>query len=147
MDLSHIELAPEKLARGCYWEIWREANGTLGGQPIAAPAKAPWLLIVPRGITYERAVRDEEAPHRERLRDDKVPAEERFAWLCRAHGRVTLKGWGNLQEGGVDLPWSETKAIELMLDDRWKALREFVLVAFGHLAAAAKQEVEKAEGN
>jgi hypothetical protein len=148
MDLASIELVPEKLARGCHWKVWRAANGAIEGRVVPGPVDGPWLLIVPAGIALERALDEERRPFLDRLRAGKQLEDAEARELAgRAHGRATLKGWGGLTANGAEMPFSESKAIELMTDERWKALRDFVLLASGHQAAAARQEEEQAAGN
>lgn len=148
LDLEDFELSPEKLARGCYWRLQRGPSGSIIGKPIPEPdPEAPWMLILPRGLVFDAAVREEETPHREKIRDGKATDAERLAMVCRAHGRATVKGWGNIAMGGQVVPFSEAMAIDLMTQDRWQALQEFVFRAFADLSAAAKKEVDKAEGN
>lgn len=148
LDLSTVELDPAKLSKGCYWTVWREQNGALAGRPIAGPGDGVWLLIVPQGIAFDRALDEERRPHLESLRSGKGLSDaETAAIVNRAHGRATLKGWGGLVAHGEPIPFSEAKAIEFMTDDRWKAVRDFVVMASGHQAAAAKAEEEQAAGN
>ena len=149
MDLQSIESDPVKLAKGCYWRVRRENDGTISGSPIDGPdPEVAWLLLVPRGIAFDRALEDEMVPTRAARREGEVLSpEEEWRITGRAHGRATVKGWGNLSIGGEPLPFSEGKAIELMTEPRWRALQDFVRLTHHHLAAAAKKEEAKALGN
>lgn len=146
LDLASVAVDPAKMAGGVHWRIWRADDGAIAGKPIDGPEAGPWLLIVPRGIALDRALRDEETPHRDKIREGKVDEAERLAMTWRAHGRATLRGWGNLSLRGQDVPYSEAMAVELMTAPQWAAVREFVLVAYGHLAAAQVREVQGAAG-
>jgi len=146
-DLGSVEADPKKLAEGSWFEIWREPDTSIDGKPVKAPTDGPCVLIVPYGIAYERAVDDARRPFLERLRERKVTDDDLRQIQGQALGRAVLRGLANIAVGGEVLVWSEAKAIELMSDERWIRLREFVQRAAGNRAAAAAREEEQAKGN
>lgn len=146
LDLQAVAVDPSKMLGGVHWRIWRGSDGAIAGNPIDGPEAGPWLLIVPRGIAFDRALREEQAPHLDKIREGRMAEDERLALVWRAHGRATLRGWGNLSLRGADVPYSEAMAVELMTAPQWAAVREFVLEAYGHLAAAQVREANNAAG-
>jgi hypothetical protein len=148
MDLGTIRLDPARLTGGCYWRIWREPSGAINGEPIRAPGGDCWVLIVPQGMAFERAMDEERRPFLDRLRAGKaLTTDESTGIVLRAHGRATLRGWGGLTAAGEAVPFSDAKAIEFMTEEPWTALREFVMRASTQLGAAAHQEEEQAAKN
>lgn len=148
-DLDSVELDPAKLHGGVYWHVWRESDGGISGKPVpAAPEAKPWMLIVPGGFALERALDEERRMFVDRLRSGgKLTDEESLGVFARAYARAVLRGWGNMARGGHVIPYSQEKAVELLLDDRWRRVREFVVRAAQDLAAAAAREEEQAAGN
>jgi len=147
-DLSTVEADPKKLSGGSYFEIWREPDASISGKPVSEPpADKPWVLVVPFGIAYERALDEARRPFSERLRTRSVTDEDLRKIQGQALGRTTFRGCGNLAVKGETVTWSEAKAVELMTEERWIRLREFVVWAAGNRAASAAQEEEQAKGN
>jgi hypothetical protein len=147
MDLLGIKVDPAKVAGGVWWSIWREPDNRIGGKSVDDPGEGPALLIVPALTAYERALDDARRPHLYEIREGKVSDAVLRKIQGEALGRAVLRGWRGLVVGGQPLPWSEDKAVELMTDDAWLSLREFVQSAANWRAALAAQEVAKAAGN
>lgn len=149
LELNTIKLDPAKLSAGSWWKVWREPDGSIGGEPVyeAKVGDSPAVLVVPQGIAYERVQEEERKPHLEAIRLQVATDDTKRDIYGRTLGRAVLRGWRNLTVGGALLPWSEAKAIELMTDEKWSALREFVGAAAKWKAAAAAREEEQAAGN
>ena len=148
-DLGTIEADPKKLSEGSWFEIWREPNGTLDARAVDRPTENGCVLIVERGIAYDR-VRDEELrPYRDRINVGPPLTDDEVRRLNgRVLGRASFRGCHNLaMPGGEVIVWSEARAIELMTDDRWIRLRELVQRKQEDKAAAAKREEAQATGN
>jgi hypothetical protein len=146
-DLGTVEADPRKLREGVWHEIWREPDSSIGGRPVVAATDGPCVLIVPYGLAYERALDEERRPFLERLRERKASDEDLRQIQGRALARTVFRGCVNISIGGEVVAWSEAKAVELMTDERWIRLREFVAMTAGNRAAAAAREEETAKGN
>ena len=147
LDLGSVEADPRKLAEGSWFELWREPDTSLEGKVVAGPTDGPCVLIVPYGIAYERALDEERRPFLERLRERKATDEDLRTIQGRALARAVFRGCVNLSIGGEGVVWSESKAIELMTDERWIRLRELVTRKAADRAASAAREEEQAKGN
>jgi hypothetical protein len=148
LDLGTVEADPKKLNEGSYFEIWREPDASINGRPISEPqADKAWVLVVPFGIAYERALDDARRPFAERLRTKTVTDDDLRKIQGQALARSTFRGCGNISMRGEAVVWSEAKAVELMTDERWIRLREFVMWAASNRAASAAREEEEAKGN
>lgn len=147
MDLLSIKVDPAKVSGGVWWEIWREGDGRITGKVVAEPADRPCVLVAPALVAYERAMDAARAPHLSTIRDGKATDATLRAIHGEALGKAVLKDWRNLTVGGQPLPYSEAKAVELMTEEAWLSLREFVVDASRYRAALAAEEVAKAAGN
>jgi hypothetical protein len=147
MDLLGIKVDPAKVLGGVWWSIWREPDNRIGGKPVDEPGDGPAVLIVPTLTAYERALDDARRPHLYEIREGKVADKTLRKIQGEALGRAILRDWRGITVGGHPLPWSEEKAVELMTDEAWLTLREFVQTAAQWRAALASQEVAKAAGN
>lgn len=147
-DLGTIEVDPIKLRDGVWFEIWRNQDATIGGRPVAEPGdEKACVLVVPYGLAFDRVRDEERRPFFEKLNAGTVTDEEARAIHGRALARAVFRGLRNLSINGVQVVWSEAKAVELMTDLRWKHLREFVEAAAANRAATAAREEAQAKGN
>lgn len=146
-DLGTIEADPKKLADGVWHEIWREPDTSIDGKVVAEPTDGPCVLIVPYGIAYERVMEEEQRPYLERIRERKLTDDDRRKILGRVLARAVFRGCVNITVSGEALKWTEEKAAELMADDRWIRLREFVIRKAGDRKASAAREEAQALGN
>lgn len=147
MDLATVKLDPAKLERGSWWAIHRNADGSIGGEPVDAPGERPALLIVPAGLSYERALEEAREPFLQAIRDKKLSDADRLRIQGAAMAKAVLRGWQGLSLRGQDLPYSEDKAAELLCSAAWLAVHDFVFWAATVKAAAAAKEEEAAAGN
>lgn len=150
LDLTTIEADPEKLRDGVWYEIWRLPDTSIAGKPVPGnepPDGKACVLVVPLGLAYERAFDKEREPHREEIRGGHATEELLNAIAGRTLGRVVLRGWTNIGKGTEEIVYSEKAAIDLMTDQRWIRLREFVESAARDRSGARAHEEEQAKGN
>lgn len=148
-DLQTVAVDSQKLRDGIWWELRRESDGSLGGVVVPAPTAQGCVLVRQRGLAYERAVDKAQQPRVGALAASDTPEEERErivrAIEAEAIAETVLLDWRNLTIGGADVPFSVDKAAELMRDERWMALREFVQRASLHRASVLEEA--QAQGN
>jgi hypothetical protein len=149
MELNSILLDEQKLERGVWWSVHRNADGSLGGEPLPGKPEpdAPALLIVTMGLAYERAHDKAREPFLAKLREGLLTDAERMQINATALASAVLRGWQKLTLGGEPIEWSEEKAVELMARPVWASLTDYVMSAGRWRAAAAAREEEKAAGN
>jgi hypothetical protein len=146
-DLSKVEIAPSKLSGGVYWHIYREPDGTLGGRVVTGPTEDGCLLIVPMGLAYERKLEEARKPYLQAIRAGRLTDQEGRDMIAEALAGTVLAGWWGIKAHGAEVPFSVEKAKELLADERWLALREFVLRAAQHRGSLLANEEEEARGN
>ena len=95
------------------------------------------------------------APRREclrsggdRLRELEADSPEVLDVLAPALARHILIGWEGITDSAkAPVPYTEAKALELLLHPRLRHLRRFVLEAAGEEAAYLARKIESAEGD
>jgi hypothetical protein len=58
-----------------------------------------------------------------------------------------LVDWRNLKARGEPVPYSREKAAEMLADNQWLLLREFIIRAAQHRGALLAENEETAKGN
>lgn len=151
-DLQSVAIDAKKLRDGVIWKVHREPDGSLAGSFVDAPvAGHGCLLVFPMGTAYHRAREEAEREHLPTLRDREVSEDDkeriRRKIEAKALAKSVLRGWWNISIGGAPVEWSEDKAAELLAEERWMSLRDFVVLASQHRASLLEQEEEQAAGN
>lgn len=146
-DLAKIAIVPERLHKGVWYEVYRDATGRLEGRVIPAPSDNGCVLIIPMGAAYDRALEDAQRPHLALLRERKADPQTMREIEAQALAGVVLADWRNLTIRGEPVEFSVELARKLLADLEWLGLREFVQTAGQHRGALLALEEEQARGN
>ena len=146
-DLASVKVDTDLLHNGVWWEVHRESDGTIGGTVVHNPTENGCLLIVPMGAMYERALEAARKPYLPLIRADRITDEDARDIMATALSAAVLKDWRNVTVKGQPLPYSQEQAKQLLADEQWLALREFVIRAAQHRGSLLALEEEQARGN
>lgn len=148
MELNRIKLDTDKLERGVWWQIEATQDGRVTGEPVPEPKDGEAsLLIRPIGTAYQRALEDAQAPHREAIRAGKLDPALRRQIMAEALAAAVLVDWRGLTLSGEALAYDAETATNLLGDESWLSLAEFVTDVASFRAAALAAEEEAASGN
>jgi hypothetical protein len=145
-DLGQIAIDPAKL-QGVWWQVHREPDGTIGGRAVPEPTEEGCLRIVPMGREYDEALEKAREPYLAAIRAGRVTDEEGRKILGDALAAAVLVDWRNLKARGEPVSYSREKAAEMLADNQWLLLREFIIRAAQHRGALLAENEEAAKGN
>jgi len=148
-DLLSIAIRPE-LLDGVWWDITDAIQRTGSAIPCAKPIDGrACVLLVPMGDEYRRVVQDLQRPHLLAIRAAKgaIPQAVIDAVRPAALARAVLRDWAGLELGGVAVPYSEEKALELLADKRLELFTRLIENCASNDAALLAHEEEQAKGN
>lgn len=123
MDMLETFGVDEKRVKGGVWHVI-EANAHYPVDESEIGDRSAVLIGSTDNPQYRKAIQRMILPYRKR---GEVNDEIQESVAARALAEVILLGWRNWQVGGVELPYSKDKAIEILSDVKWVRLKAVLL--------------------
>lgn len=148
LNINKGRIDPDKVTNGVYWSLVIEADGTFSAKPVSRPpSSVGWLLTVPPGVAYDRALEDARRPYLDKVRSGTQTDDEEAVIIGTALAKGVLRGWGNLTVGTEPLPYSQEKAVEILTSRTWDNFRQLLIAIARDRKGLLLDEEEKAAGN
>lgn len=111
MDISKYKSNPKKEQEG----VWVEVGD------------ASFKIARMNNIAYRKLLAEKMKPHRAAVQANNLDMDVLIKIMAETVAETIILDWKNLTDDGVPVPYSKEKVIELMTNDAYKDLGEFLM--------------------